>query len=143
VTEMGEFVCRCVKKAQNPEEKSRILRFVCFTERTYQKGTQKPSKHHSKRMRERAQKGCTFRAAKSPPIRVFRAFESALKGPLCVLRRRVAVSSCIPELRLEENGGGESKKHVFLRQQRRQRGKQADFFRENRKNEFLPKAPNF
>ena len=28
----------------------------CSTERTFQKGTQKPSKHHSKRMRERAQK---------------------------------------------------------------------------------------
>ncbi len=33
---------------------------------------------------------------------------------LCVLRRRVAVSSCIPELRLEENGGGESKKSCIF-----------------------------
>ena len=66
-----------------------------------------------------------------------------LKGALpalCVLRRLIAISSCIPELRLEENGGGESKKRVLLQQQRRrERGKQVVF---HEKIKALLSTPN-
>jgi hypothetical protein len=57
-----------VKKAQNPEEKSRILRlFFCFTERTFQKGTQKPSKHHSKADERKGAERLHFQGSKIAP----------------------------------------------------------------------------
>jgi hypothetical protein len=74
-------------------------------------------------------------------VRVLPHLKGALRA-LCVLRRRVAVSSCIPELRLEENGGGESKKTCIFATANK-RGKHA-VLREKRKiekSELLPKPP--
>jgi hypothetical protein len=47
VTEMWEFVCRCAKKAQNPEEKSRILRFAREGENFTLCGTRTSLSHSS------------------------------------------------------------------------------------------------